>query len=120
MTQTPTKKLTVQNGDTSQTLVMSYGMLGDVLRLSGIQDPNNIAAMVQDIETRDLVIRRLFTDLPSRLENIDDLVNAFDLDLSPDTVDEIVVWVMEHLRDFLERQVRTAKAVFETAEQTPT
>lgn len=107
----PAKKLDVKLGDTSRTLVMSYAMLTELLRFVGGFDPNSVGLLVTDLVARDLVIRRLFTDLQRPIHDEAELISAFDLDIEPEAVDSILQWVLGHLTHFFLRSLELVKEV---------
>ena len=81
-------------------LRMSYGMFNDIMRLVGNpQDASQL--LITDSMTRDLVIRRLFTDNKKALDKTEDLVDSFEIDILPSEIDGIIGWVADHCAHFL-------------------
>lgn len=81
-------------------LRMSYGMFNDIMRLIGNpQDASQL--LMTDSMTRDLVIRRLYTETPKSIEKTEDLIDSFEIDILPSEIDGIVAWVADHTAHFL-------------------
>lgn len=95
----PSPTYTIESS--GQELRMSYGMFNDIMRLIGNpQDASSL--LITDSGTRDLVIRRLFTDNKKALDKIDeDLIDSFEIDILPSEIDGIVGWVADHCAHFL-------------------
>lgn len=90
----PEPKITV--GD--KELHMSYGMFNDLMRLMGnVDDVSYI--LINDPMTRDLVIRRLFTE--GKLTKEEDLIDSNEIDISITDISTIVAWVADHVSHFL-------------------
>lgn len=112
MSEVPAKKLLVREGETPRTLVMSHAMLNELIRMTGRADITAVMALIEDLNARDLVLRRLFThDLQRPIVDETELVSLWDLDLEPDTVDEIIAWVMGHFTSFFLRNLTVGQAV---------
>lgn len=88
-------------------LKMSYGMFSDINRIVGDIE-NSSALLMSDAMTRDLVIRRLFTNNNKAVTEFDELTGSFDIDISPAEIDGILGWVVDHLAYFL---VSTGRAM---------
>lgn len=107
------KTLKIKSGDADVVLSMPYGMLTELLRITGCDNAEVAAQLVVDLIARDLVIRRLLTpDLKEPMTEIGQLIPSFDVDLEPDTVDQVITWVLEHFMDFFVRSLK----VLQTAE----
>ena len=79
---------------------MSYGMFNDILRLVG--NPADAAQLlISDSNTRDLVVRRLFTDNKKSVEKFEELIDAYEIEILPTDVAGIVGWVADHCAHFL-------------------
>jgi hypothetical protein len=75
-------------------------MYNDIMRLIG--DPQNATQLlIQDAGTRDLVIRRLYTDNNKAINEIDELIDSFEIDILPTELDSILGWVIDHVTYFL-------------------
>ena len=85
---------------TEHELRMSYGMFSDIMRLIGSTDDVGIL-LVSDSTTRDLVLRRLFTDNKKAVEKTEELVDSFEIDILPTELDGILAWVADHATHFL-------------------
>lgn len=103
---TPEKKLVIKIGDEARTLVMSYAMLGELLRFVAGFDPNAIGLLITDLVARDLVIRRLLTDLQRPIEGEHELINLFDVDIEPEEIDNMLGWVVAHFTSFFLRSLK--------------
>lgn len=98
------------NGETRE-LKMPYGMLTELLRITGCDDAEATTMLITDLTTRDVVIRRLLTpDLNKPMDDYAQLVSSFDLDIEADAVDKIVGWVLEHFLDFFVRGIKVLSA----------
>lgn len=81
-------------------LRMSYGMYNDIMRLVG--DPQSATQLlITDATTRDLVVRRLFTENNKSVTQTDELIDSFEIDILPSELDGIVAWVADHVAYFL-------------------
>jgi hypothetical protein len=81
-------------------LRMSYGMFNDIMRLVGdVQDVSTM--LITDATTRDLVIRRLFTENNKAVEKTEELVDSYSIDILPSEMDGILAWVADHSAHFL-------------------
>lgn len=98
---------------TGTVLKMSYGMFNDIMRLIGNQQDVALL-LLTDAGTRDLVIRRLFTDNKKAIDKFEELVESFDLDILPEEVDGILAWVADHATRFL---LSTGKALQQVAQK---
>lgn len=98
---------TFKVGSTEKELRMSYGMFSDIMRLIGTTEDLAVL-LVTDSSTRDLVLRRLFTETKKSINGVDDLADSFDVDILPSEMDEILAWVADHASYFL---VSTGKAL---------
>lgn len=94
----PSPTYTIPSNGTE--LRMSYGMFNDIMRLIG--NPQDATDMlITDAVTRDLVIRRLFTDNNKAISNVDDLIDAYSINILPTELDGILGWVADHCAHFL-------------------
>ena len=110
----PSKSLIV--GDTE--LLMSYGMFNDIMRIIGSAE-EAVEYLMNDSGVRDNVIRRLFTPgLRQPVENIEDLINPWDIPVSPLELDVIVAWVADHVMHFTMSTALKTRTVVEKY-QTP-
>jgi hypothetical protein len=97
---------------TGTELRMSYGMFNDIMRLIGnVQDVSGL--LITDAMTRDLVIRRLFTDNKKSVESTDELISAYEIEISPSELDGILGWVADHSAHFLLSTGRSLTKVME-------
>lgn len=92
---------------------MSYGMFNDIMRLLG-SGQDVAVLLLSDPGTRDLVIRRLFTDTNKSLDKFEDLIDSFEVDILPEEMDGILAWVADHATRFL---LSTGKAMKTVAEK---
>ena len=106
------KSINIEVGGEIRTLKMPYGMLTDLLRITGCEDIGSAALLVTDLNARDLVIRRLLTPgLNEPMMDTNQLTPSFDLDIDADAVDAIIGWVLEHLLDFFHRALTVLQEV---------
>lgn len=109
---TLSRTLTIKNGETDVKLDMSHGMLLELMRVTGASDADVVARLPIDVFSRDLVIRRLLTvDLRKPMEELDQLVSSFDIDISADDADAVMAWTQEHMLDFFVRATRNIQKV---------
>lgn len=92
----------------TQTIVMSYGLFNEIMKV--VPSPEAITDLViQDPYLRDYVVRRMLTG-NKKVTNDEDMVDAFDLDIDLDQLDDLVAWVAEHvLHFFMKSAEKTAK-----------
>lgn len=92
---------------------MSYGMFSDIMRLVGsTQDVASL--LITDSSTRDLVIRRLYTDNNRAIDKIEELIDSFEIDILPTELDGVMAWVADHAAHFL---LSTGRKMQEVAEK---
>ena len=97
---------------TGKELKMSYGMYNDIMRLIGNpQDATQL--LIMDATTRDLVLRRLFTDNNKSIQQTEELIDSFEIDILPSELDGIVAWVADHASYFLLSTGRAMNTVIE-------
>lgn len=75
-------------------------MFNDVMRIMGSVDDVSYL-LINDPMTRDLVIRRLFTDNNKALTDEKELVDSHEIEVSPVDVSRILAWVADHTSHFL-------------------
>lgn len=96
------------NGET-QTIVMSYALFNEIMRV--IPSPEQITSLlVSDPYLRDYVIRRMLTG-NKKVENDEDLIDAFDVDVDVFQLDELVSWVGEHVLHFFMNSAAKAAGI---------
>lgn len=106
----PSPTFTVKSSE--KELRMSYGMFSDIMRLLG--NTEDLAMLlVVDASSRDLVLRRLFTDTKKSINGVDDLVDSFEVDILPSEMDDILAWVADHASYFLISTGRALSGVME-------
>lgn len=95
------------NGEKS-TITMSYGLFNEVMKV--IPSPAQVnELLITNPFLRDFVIRRMLTG-NKPVASDDDLIDAFDLDIEIDELDDLVSWVGEHvLHFFMKSAEKTAK-----------
>ena len=98
---------------TGKELRMSYGMFNDIMRLIGNQQDVALL-LLTDAGTRDLVIRRLFTENNKAIDKFDELIDSFEIPILPEEMDGILAWVADHATRFL---LSTGKALGKVAEK---
>lgn len=114
----PARTLRVKNGDKDVELVMSYAMLTELLRITQCDTFESATNLLTDLYCRDLAIRRLMTtELKRPVENYDELVSGFDLELTPEDEDAILSWVMGHVIDFFARSLKVMQTVKSQSEE---
>lgn len=101
----PDKELVLEESET--TLTMSYVMMNDIMRLVGGPD-EAMTSILTNQEIRDLIIRRLFTDSKTSIEEFKDLIPIEDTKMDIFEMDDVLSWVMEHITYFF---MRTAEKV---------
>ena len=94
---------------------MTYGMLAEILKIIG-DGENAIEVLIGDSHTRDLVIRRIFTNTKEPVLKVEDLVSSYDIDLDPLSVDELIAWVADHVTHFTISTVKKTQAVVQKYE----
>lgn len=92
----PNKVLVTEDGTE---LLMSYGMFQDIMRLIGANE-DAVDLLINDAEVRNYVICRLFTDLKRPIETLEELINPYDIPLSPLELDSVIAWVSDHVLHF--------------------
>lgn len=78
---------------------MTYGLLMDLQRL--LPDaPSAMAHIMTDPYTQDYVVRRVLTDSKGAVTKEDELIPVEDVDLTPEKIEEILSWVVQHILSF--------------------
>ena len=109
-TNKPNPEYTTDAGDT---LKMTYFMFSDIMRLLGNDPDDSIALLMTHPDTRDFVMRRLFTDLRKPVETLDELINPYDINISPLELDGIIAWVADHVMHFTMSTAEKTRPVLE-------
>ena len=115
VSKTPRPEKSLKVGD--HTLTMTYGMFGEVMRLIGSAE-DTVDILLRDPQVRDLIVRRLFTDLQRPIEDFNELINPFEIDIDPLEQDAIVAWVAEHALHFTMSTAQKAQKVVEKYQET--
>lgn len=77
---------------------MSFAMFQELMRV--IPDPENIAGiLLQDFDLREYLVRRVLTG-HKRIRDDNDLFDLFDHEVDDDQLDELVLWVVDHILHF--------------------
>lgn len=91
-------------------LHMSYGMFNDIMRIVGnVEDVTYL--LINDAMTRDLIIRRLFTDNGKAITDEKELIDPHEITIAPAEISIILAWVADHVTHFL---VSTGRGLQET------
>lgn len=93
---TPESVYTTKSGTE---IKMSFGLFNDVMRiLGGTEDA--VEVLISDPSVRGFVIRRLFTLAQHPIDQVEDLINPFEIDLDPLEMDDVIAWVADHVMHF--------------------
>jgi hypothetical protein len=85
------------NGEATK-VVMSFAMFQEIMKV--IPSPENIAhLLIQDFYLREYVVRRLLTGKKT-VNSDEDMVDLFELNLDDDAVDEMILWITDHILYF--------------------
>jgi hypothetical protein len=94
-----------------KTIAMTYGLFNEIMKV--IPHPEKITDLiVSDPYLRDYVVRRMLTG-NKRVEKDEDLVDPFELDIDMDVLDDLVVWVGEHVLHFFMKSASKTAAIGE-------
>jgi hypothetical protein len=103
---TPSRTFDITVGGEKQTIVMSYGLFNEVMKV--IPSPEMISnLLVTDPFLRDYVVRRVLTG-NKKVESDADLIDPFDLDLDMDVLDDLTSWIGEHVLHFFMKSAAKA------------
>ena len=102
----PSKTLTLESG---RELTMPYLVFNDILRFVGTLE-EAMTGLLTNQDTRDLVLRRVFTDSSVPVEDIKDLIKVEELEVDIFEIDEILGWVMEHITYFFMKTAERLQA----------
>lgn len=91
----PPERLTIQCGGSEKVLFMSFARLNNCLR--AIEDPDRLPVMMIDPDVSDLIIRLMLAPTPTTDPRE---VQIGEEDMSMDTIDDILLWVRDHLSAF--------------------
>jgi hypothetical protein len=81
-----------------QTIVMSAALFQEVMK--AVPEPENVAQiMMADFGLREYIVRRVLTG-NKRVKSEDDLIDLWELDLDTETVDNLILWVSDHILYF--------------------
>lgn len=93
----PEAKLTLADG---KELHMTYGMFNDIMRIVGTNSDVSYV-LINEPTTRDLVMRRLFTDNKKAVTDEKELIDSHEIEVSTIDVSRILAWVADHACHFL-------------------
>jgi hypothetical protein len=93
-------------------LTMSMGMFNDIMRILG-NSQDTVELLLTDPNTRDWVIRRLFTPALKPIDNVDDLINPYEIDISPMDLGYIIAWVTDHVMYFTTSTIEQTRPMVE-------
>jgi hypothetical protein len=97
--------LTLVLGD-DVVIKMTYGLEMDLRRL--LPDPNSAMQLIMsDPGTQDYVVRRCLTDKREIITDPDKLIQAEDVTINSEQVEQLLMWVLGHILYFFVR--RTSK-----------
>jgi hypothetical protein len=105
----PEKEYTTSDGKVH---LMSYGMFSDIMRILG-KEEDTLTLLISNPNSRDLVVRRLYTEAKKAVENADELINAFEIPLSPIELDGLIAWVADHAMHFTMSTAEKTRPVVE-------
>lgn len=94
---TPRETLDVTIGGVKTELFMSFGLLHEII--PQVRDLVNVGMIGIDSELRGGVLNSIFVERDPKGKKIGE-VDIFHLKISTNDVQEIVLWVQEHLLDF--------------------
>lgn len=93
----PNKSFTLVSGEE---IHMSYGLFSDIMRLLGNSE-TAVDLLLSDPSLQGFVVRRIFTVAQKPVENIDELINPYEIDMSPLELDDLLAWVADHVMHFI-------------------
>jgi hypothetical protein len=95
------------NGE-NQEIKLTYGVFTEILQI--IPDPQNIGDLfITDAALRDYVTRRMLSG-SKRIKDEKDLVDPFELDIDMEEVNDLIMWVGDHVMYFfMNTAAKTAK-----------
>jgi hypothetical protein len=94
----PARTLDIKiNGEDTE-IKMSFALLQEVMKV--IDNPENVTALlISDFYLRDWVVRRVLTG-NKRVKSDDDLIDLFDVEVDDEKLDDLVLWVTDHVLYF--------------------
>lgn len=96
------------NGETRE-LKMSFALFQELMRV--IPDPENIAGIVlQDFDLREYLVRRVLTG-NKRVREDADLFDLFENEVDDDDLDDLVLWVVDHILHFFTTTAEKSKNI---------
>lgn len=96
--QKPATKFELKVNGEPTTIFMSFAMFQEIMKV--IPSPENVASLlIQDFYLREYVVRRLLTGKKT-VKSDEDLVDLFDVELDDEAVDELILWVTDHILYF--------------------
>jgi len=96
--------------ETGRTLTMTYLMMNDILRYVGGPD-EAMEQIMMNQSTRDVIIRRLFTDNNKPIEKLEDLDPIEDINIDIFEMDDVLSWTLEHVAYFFMKTAEKIQAV---------
>lgn len=85
--------------DDGTELTMTYLMMNDILRYVGGPEEAMLSIM-NNQETRDLIVRRLLTKNGKAIEKMEDLIPLDEVEIDFFDVEDILAWTLEHVTYF--------------------
>lgn len=99
----PANSFHLKINDEERDIKMSFALLQEIMKV--IPSPENIASLlIQDFYLREYVVRRVLTG-NKRVVSDDDLIDLFDLEFEDEALDDLVLWVTDHILYFFTNTV---------------
>lgn len=112
----PPLSFTVHNGEETLDIKMTYGLFNEIMHV--IPDPQNISELlITDQGLRDYVLRRMLTG-NKRVEKEEDLIDPFTLELDLQEVNDLILWVGDHILYFFTTSMTKVMTLGEKYEPT--
>lgn len=94
----PSTKFKIKINGEDTDVVMSFALFQEVMKV--IPSPENIASLlITDFYLREYVVRRVLTG-NKRVKTDDDMIDLFSLDIDEADLEEMVLWITDHILYF--------------------
>ena len=92
-------------------VVMSFALQQEIMKV--IPSPDNITdLLISDFYLRDYVVRRALTG-QKKVKSDEDLIDLFDIEVDPEQLEELVIWITDHILYFFTTTARKTLALGE-------
>jgi hypothetical protein len=96
--------ITIKFNNEDRDIFMSFGLLNDLTKL--VSDPSEVPRILLDPDLRDAVLKELLAERKRSGKILKELPDVEDIDASPEDIEKLLDWTMEHVISFFVRSLK--------------